>query len=169
MLKLPKQYIAIIKNKPVIKQPKKIRFKKNASLKKEAFIGALAGTFGKALVGDLAKKTSKKLLGGNDDSLMQTYKSKMQIVAQSAPYHGSISAMKREMVPLMQKKFPELDKSKLEKYIVDIYRIAPFIFVSPAVVESALKRVVTYDGIDVAFAKELAAANQNIMKQYVLV
>lgn len=66
------------------------------------------------------------------------------------------------VIALVNRNNPQWDDNEVEMYARAVYKVAPKIFSDPVLVESVLKKIMLYGGIDPALMKELAELNSKM-------
>jgi len=68
-----------------------------------------------------------------------------------------------EIIALVNRNNPQWDDDEVDMYARAVYRVAPRLFSDPVLIESVLKKIMLYGGLDPALMKELADLNQKMV------
>ena len=68
----------------------------------------------------------------------------------------------QQVIDTVNRNNPQWDDNQVEMYAKTIFKLAPKIFDDPVLVESVLKKIFLYGGIDPSLMRELVALNRQM-------
>lgn len=86
----------------------------------------------------------------------------LKTLVKQASHNKSAGTRVTEIIDLVNRNNPQWDDNEVDMYARAIYRVAPLLFNDPVLVESVLKKIMLYGGMDPALMKELADLNQKM-------